>query len=99
MNSLQTLTKIEEDRTFYNSIYEASTFLTPKPDNIQGKKQKNKKPYAYRWKKSQQNSNNLKPVMYKKYYTMSKCKLSQKYKIGLTHKNQQIIENFCKIKG
>ena len=43
MNSLQTLTKIEEDRTFYNSIYEASTFLTPKPDNIQGKKKKKTK--------------------------------------------------------
>lgn len=40
MNSLQTLTKIEEDRTFYNSIYEASTFLTPKPDNITGEKKK-----------------------------------------------------------
>lgn len=42
MNSLQTLTKIEEDRTFYNSIYEASTFLTPKPDNITGEKKKKK---------------------------------------------------------
>ena len=64
-------------------------YLPDTKDFTKKKKKKSNISSEYRWENSQQDTNKLKSITYKKDYTLViKQDLSQKCKVGLTSENQ-----------